>query len=362
MKILIITRNIYPMQSPRAFRATELAKELVRQGHSVTVYALLGEYDYSVFQRETGIVVKPLGKSKWGNIDSTGGYVRNVFTAIGNRTIKRLLYFPFIELASMTKKVIKREWRNYDLLITIAFPHSIHWGAAFAKGSKQEFIRWISDCGDPFMGDKMNRVPWYFKYIEKYWCKRTDYITVPIEGAIKAYYPEFRDKIRVVPQGFDFSTVKTIAYEGNDVPTFAFAGKVYPGTRDPKAFLEFLSHIKRDFRFIVYSNTKGFFEQFKPVLGEKLIINGYIPREDLLGILSKMDFLVNIVNASDTQSPSKLIDYALVKRPILDITSSFAEQDVFYSFLNGDYERRHAEIDISQYDICTIAKKFVDLV
>lgn len=349
------------MQSPRAFRTTELAKELVRQGHQVTVYALLGNYDYSSFQEETGIDVRQLGKSSWGNVDSSGYYKRNLFTAFGNRVIKRYVYFPFIELTWMTKRVVKKEWRNYDLLITIAFPHSIHWGAAFAKGNRKVFIKWISDCGDPFMGDKMNKIPKYFKYIEKYWCRRTDYITVPIDGAIKAYYPEFREKIRVIPQGFGFSEVKVACYKRNEVPTFAFAGKVYPGTRDPKAFLDFLSNIDKDFRFIVYSNTKGFFENYKQALGKKLIINGYIPREELLGILSKMDFLVNIVNDSDTQSPSKLIDYALAKRPILDITSSFTEHEAFSSFLNGDYEKKHGKIDIDKYDIRKVASQFASL-
>jgi hypothetical protein len=349
------------MQSPRAFRTTELAKELVRQGHHVTIYALLGNYDYSSFQKETGIEVKSLGISKWGNMESNGSYKRNVLTAILNRTIKRYIYFPFIELTWLTKKVVQREWKNYDLLITIAFPHSIHWGAALAKGNKKQFIKWISDCGDPFMGDKMNSVPKYFKYIEKYWCKRTDYITVPIEGAIKAYYPEYRDKIRVIPQGFDFSSISSVQYRKNAVPTFAFAGKVYPGTRDPGKFLEYLTTINEDYKFIVFTKEKDFFEKYKPCLGNKLEINGYITRNELLEVLGSMDFLLNIVNESDTQSPSKLIDYALAKRPILDITSSFEECELFSSFLKGDYSGKHQDINVSQYDIKRIAELFIEL-
>lgn len=349
------------MQSPRSFRSTELAKELVRQGHSVTVYALLGNYDYTLFQKETGIMINSLGESKWGNVDSTGWYVRNMLTAICNRLFSKLLYFPYVELMWKTKKVVLREWRNYDCMITIAFPHSIHWGAALAKGARSHFIKWISDCGDPFMGDKMNKVPKYFKYIEKYWCRRTDYITVPLEGAIKAYYPEFRDKIRVIPQGFNLDEINNISYEGNDVPTFAFTGKVYPGTRDPRAFLGFLTHLDRDYRFVVYTNAKGYFEPYKKLLGDKLEINGYIPRRDLLMVLGKMDFLVNIVNDSDTQSPSKLIDYALAKRPIIDVSSLFIEKDIFISFLDGNYDGRHADIDISQYDIKRVTNSFVSL-
>ena len=51
MKILIITQAFYPGISPRSFRATELAKELARQGDDVTVYAELRDFNYSEFTK-----------------------------------------------------------------------------------------------------------------------------------------------------------------------------------------------------------------------------------------------------------------------------------------------------------------------
>ena len=40
-----------------------------------------------------------------------------------------------------------------DMLITIAYPHSIHSGAARAKKKYSAIFpkTWICDCGDPFM-------------------------------------------------------------------------------------------------------------------------------------------------------------------------------------------------------------------
>ncbi len=43
--------------------------------------------------------------------------------------------------------------------------------------------------------------------------QKVNYITVPIEEAREAYYEEFRNKIRVIPQGFDFSDVQLAKYE-----------------------------------------------------------------------------------------------------------------------------------------------------
>ncbi len=70
-KILIISRTIFPKLVPRAHRATELAKELARQGNEVTLAAVLGKYNYTRFQEETGIRVCDLGMSgfEWINSD-----------------------------------------------------------------------------------------------------------------------------------------------------------------------------------------------------------------------------------------------------------------------------------------------------
>lgn len=38
MRILIVSGSYYPDKTPRSFRTTELARELVRQGHKVDVF------------------------------------------------------------------------------------------------------------------------------------------------------------------------------------------------------------------------------------------------------------------------------------------------------------------------------------
>src|SRR5690606_30622624 len=101
---------------------------------------------------------------------------------------------------------------------------------------------WIADCGDPFMGNKFRTRAFYFKYVEKWFCRKADFLSVPIEGAIQAYYPEFKEKIKVIPQGFnfkDFAIPESVP--NNPLPTFIYAGTFYPGLRDPTSFLEYLA-------------------------------------------------------------------------------------------------------------------------
>ncbi len=363
LKIVIISRTIYPNLAPRAYRATELAKELAKRGNHVTLYGLLGSYNYNQFIKETGVTVKNLGKSRFGNINSDSKVSSNVILRALKRIFGRFIYFPDIELIPMVRKAIRGE-KNIDYLITVAVPFANHFGAALArqKYGKNIIKCWVSDCGDPFMGNPFNRYPFYFIPIEKWWCRWTDFITIPIEEAKNAYYKEFHHKIRVIPQGFDICSVKLADYRKNQLPHFAYSGNVYPYRRDPSLFLEYLcSLFDKDFRFIVYTKTPEIFQRYKSCLKEKLIINSFIPREDLLKELSRMDFLINIGNSSTVQQPSKLIDYYLTRRPILEITSSFEEREHFNEFLDGNYSHKMIEHDISQYDISRVANQFLEL-
>lgn len=363
MKIVILSRNFFPLNAPRATRATELAKELSRQGHDVTVYALLGRYDYSNFESKFNIIVKNFGTTIFGNQNSDG-QVRNSFLfRLIRRAIGPLIAFPEIEMLPMVYRAIKKE-RQIDLVITIAIPFVLHWGTALAKSraANELFKCWIADCGDPYMGNPLHKHPFYFKYVEKWWSKKADYITIPIEEARSAYYSEFHDKIRVIPQGFDYSNIKLSEYRRNDIPHFAYAGYIYKGFRDPTAFLDYLCSLENlDFRFIVYTKSKDIFLKYQARLGRKLELRDYVPREELLLQLSKMDFLINIKNNSSVQQASKLIDYHLAKQPILEIDSAFADAQVFSAFLIGDYSNKHEALNLSQYDIRTVAEQFTRL-
>ena len=94
-----------------------------------------------------------------------------------------------------------------------------------------------------------------------------------------------------------------------------------------------------------------------------MIIKDYIPREELLYNLSQMDFLVNLQNNTNVQVPSKLIDYCLARRPILDISSVFSkmEKENVDAFLGGNYIKRHEMIDIEQYNIKNVGNAFLKL-
>ncbi len=361
-RIIIISRTIFPNKAPRAARATELAKEFAARGYQVELYAVMGRYDYTEFSAKHNIQVRNIGEMKFATLNSDGKRKDSFILKALTRLFNNLLEFPDVELMFRIRKLLQKTGPA-DLLVTVAVPFPLHWGAAWAKTAKPEAFSacWIADCGDPYMGNKILKKPFYFKYVEKWFCRKADYITVPIAEAIPAYYPEFHSKIHVIPQGFDFS-VKVPEYKaGNAVPTFIYAGVFYKNIRDPRPLLDYLSTLDTNFKFIIFTKSKALIQEYTDRLGDKLEVRDYIPREALLAELSAADFLVNLENNSGLQSPSKLIDYALSRRPILSVNSNKLNTALIQQFLNGDYSGQTMVKDIDQFNIATVASKFLQL-
>lgn len=361
MKILIITQFTWPHQSPRAFRAAELSEELARLGHDVTVYSVPEDADYASYTLKTGVKIMPLSmripKNKGGSY-----YRYNFLDKVFYHSLNTLFDYPSIEFKWRTSDIIKKE-KDTDLLITIAVPHEIHFGARIAKvRNPSDFPKcWIADCGDPFMFNPYKKPFFWFAGEEKKWCRLVDFITVPTKQSIDGYYPEFRPKINVIPQGFNFEDINIAEYEPNVIPTFAYAGRFYPGLRDPYKFLDYLLTLKEDFRclFFVASDIP---QKYVDALGGKLDVKKGWKRKDIIYELSKTDFLLNIPNKGSTvQVPSKLIDYSLAKRPVLSIETDFKQQLQFCAFLHGDYSSQMIMPDLGMYNIKCVARKFLAL-
>ena len=67
-KILLVSSAFYPELSPRSFRATELAKEFIREGHELTVIIKSRDYDYSSFLKEYSVNLKMWNNSTFMNV------------------------------------------------------------------------------------------------------------------------------------------------------------------------------------------------------------------------------------------------------------------------------------------------------
>ena len=206
-KILLVSNGFYPEISPRSYRATELAKELYRQGHGVTVISKFRKHDYSEFLNEYRLTFKMWGRAKFPVVPNFKHKPFSLLSRALTRILLTLFEYPGIEEMFRVRNVLREE-AGYDIVISFAVPYPVHWGVAWSRSGKHRIADvWVADCGDPYMGDVLDsfRKPFYFKYLEKWFCKKADYITIPIESARPGYYSEFQSKIRIIPQGFDFN-------------------------------------------------------------------------------------------------------------------------------------------------------------
>jgi hypothetical protein len=365
-KILIVTNGFYPENSPRSFRATELAKELVRQGHLVKVITHPREGVES-FCEENGIQYKSLGALTWPSPTIKGSGLVLLFWRVIVRFSKLLLEYPMLQLVFLVKRALKGE-QGYDALISIAVPYPIHWGVARIHSKKNPIAKvWITDCGDPYMGQENDtfKPPFYFGWVEKWFCKKVDYLTVPTEKSIGGYYTEFHPKIKVIPQGFRFEDIQL--YKGekdNSKIVFGYAGMFIPGRRDPSEFLDYLNSMEFEtsFEFHIYTTTPQFVQPFIKSTDSRIVLKPLVSREQLLFELSKMAFVVNFENVGSTQTPSKLIDYLIVDKPVLSVTFGQPKPELLVEFLNANYQNKMVLPDPEQYRIEHVAKQFLALI
>lgn len=366
-KILVVSKSFHPENSPRSFRTTELVKELCRQGHDVTLYTLKNDEYQQPLVKQYSFTLKDLGKLRFKNFvfKKTDGKATILFKRIMVRVMLMFFEYPDIELMFKVKKALKNE-SGYDLLISVAVPHPVHWGVAWARKKNHPIAKtWVADCGDAYMGvikhDSFGKA-FYFKYLEKWFCRKADVIAIPHIQMQVNYYPEFRHKIVEISQGFKFDEIQANGIKvNNPVPTLAFAGVFIRTTRNPGPLLDYIISTGKDFKFIAYTRTGDILQPYKERLGDKIEIRDYIPREQLIKELGNMDFLVNIGFDPAQQAPSKLIDYYLSGRPILSLSTNQPDTKVVDEFLQGNYTNGFKYPSMDRFKIENVTAAFLKL-
>jgi hypothetical protein len=351
MNIAIVSYHYTPEITPRAFRASSIFNSLTAKGHNVELIIpdkVSGQHSGSnddIKQRSSS-KIKPFLRKAAEKLLPGG---------------KDLKYFNFFIQGLKSKE--------FDLVISVGLPFSVHLAVAVARrfyGLTAKSV--IFDYGDPYSANPNGNFCFYAEAIEKWALKQCDFVLTPIQEAVKLFeniIPK-NCKVAVIPQGYKIHGVEISDYSINNVPTFCYAGILYKGLREPDSFLKYISELKSDFRFIVYTDqdnpeVMSILTKYSNTMKERLVIRAMIPREKCLFQQSEMDFLVNFANEGGVQQPSKLIDYSLSKRPYLSIQNNQSDFEQFDNYLNGDYGNFQG-IDVNEFDQNLIADKIINLV
>ena len=236
--------------------------------------------------------------------------------------------------------------------------------ALYVKKNGKHFLT-VADSGDPFYYSKQWKLAPWFKYIERNVYKQMNFLTIPTVNAIPSYDAIIpKEKIRIIPQGFDMSHLRLFHGEFGEMINIAYAGVFYWDIRNPNFLFEYLDkcpynyalHLYLRYRDAVLDQTINRY----PNLRSRLQVEYNVPHDKLLYELSTMHFLVNIENLSNTQMPSKLIDYGMTGRPILSCNETNFSGEVLEQFMAGDYHQRYF-VNLDDYNIVRVADKFLAL-
>ena len=375
-KLLIVSYYFFPENKPRAFRTFELTKGLCEIGFDVTLVVPSYNITYldltKKFSNLTILQLPDANKSQKITIsEKKQSKGKSTLRILLERSVYAL--FPSGSDAKYGYQLIQFFRRNrgiYDTVISISYPYSVHFGVVVSK--KLKYLKaksFITEFGDTLVGCPALPKSIVHKILQKFISVNSNYIVTPTHLAIPnlSIYKE-KENVKVIPQGFNFSDVKTKEYKKNVIPTFGYAGSFHYTMRNPEILLELLSTLNIDFRFIIYTNLKDnnlvvLFEKYKKKLGEKLVINSVIPRLEVLEKLSTMDFLVFEENVSNNQSPSKIIDYKLTGRPIFSFHQNSINVEKFLEFLNFNFTNQsYMDFKIEDFSIEKVIDKYKALI
>jgi hypothetical protein len=361
-RILIVSEYFHRIDSPRALRTKELSLELVKQGHFVKVICSISNLP-TEYKTINNLSFEDLGEknpNKFPLFRLLFGVRLHYFL---NKILLILFEYPNILLFNLVRLKLKKE-AKYDLLISIGQPYPIHWGVA-SIWSNRIANKWVADCGDPYAllkNDSYSK-PFYFNWIEKWFMKKCDFVSIPIDAAKNSYFKEFSSKLVVIPQGLTFPIINTSFSRSEGTIHFAYFGDIYPYQKPAVRFLNFLSKQNVDFKFKVYSKGADFFKnKIENQMLKKCEINTPIDRCVLLSTLKDVDFLVYFPYEKPGQQPFKLVDYTFLGKPIICFDNNVKSEQILLEFLHRNYSNKSVGVDLENYRIENVANQFLSLI
>jgi len=351
-RILAITYDYYPDNSPNTYRWHNILTEWANEGHEVFVISAQ-KPGLSSYEIAEGVRVYRTGKSwleilksklpKTVKLEDQSDTANRSLTKesmvkrIYNSTFKKI-YFPdfaFLWLSPakrLAAKLIKEHGINN--LITVSWPFTDH--LIGYQLQKQHKLNWIADTIDPFyLSDAVNNKFLYKKAnrsIENKVLSKASSITVLTHKLKKKYielYPSLKDKIFVNHNIFIPYPIKKCTNQDSNKIKLVFFGTLIPETRSPITLLKMMDLIDRAentsmIELHIYGDTTqcdAEFEMYNHLIGRRVYIHGLISKEQVKDNSATADILVNIGNLNEYQEPSKIIEYVYLNKPILNICS-----------------------------------------
>ncbi len=334
-KILIVTHQFIPHQSPRTTRWKLLYDELIESGYDVTV--ITGTLQLSedpnikyIGNKKASGIVKNLRIQS--NIKQDSSYKNYLYKLL--KKIYRFFY-KFFAWPDYTMFWIFSIWKNrkkididYDLIISVSLPFSSHVAAYIINKDKNK--KWIMDIGDPFSlktnAFENNRylyksLNYYFE--NKFYKKAHQVVFTHQESADehKLFFNMPENKVTIGSPISTFSQElfqKSVSFNYETKPiTIGYFGVLTKGVRSPSQVLKFFQQTDFVLHWYTNSDSKEMIKQNKIDFNRNKLFDMVTRNEALEKMVTSLHCLLSIGNLNPAQLPSKIIEYISTGKPVL---------------------------------------------
>ena len=366
-RILIISHSYTPFLNPRAFRWTAIAEKWVQQGgkvdvvcswmpglrrrefvNGVGVYRVGGE----IIERMRSILrPENCSAAEYEKTNSSLTAKKNRLASLIMTAVRFIhdvfwknIYWPdyactWIGPAS-NKALDLCSTQDYSAIISVSDPFSSHLAGRKVKSHYPQ-VNWLVDIGDPFCfrdDIPMNNLQFYKNInakVERDIFDEADGISVTCQPTADKYaelFPEFKNQIEVIPPllSITYGQKKTGSFFASDGSLrILYIGTLYRSIRSPELLLKLFAKLKQhnpdttiELHFVGSINKcEDSFERYHQMIGNQIFLHGQVDRDSAICAMKEADLLVNIGNANRYQLPSKIVEYASLGKPILNLST-----------------------------------------
>ncbi len=308
-------------------------------------------YRFTKYLRQLGHRVAVLAAGEKDGLHLEGEEVYRVRGALQHiaqkdrvEQIARIAFLSYDEGATWVPRAVRaaeRWMRNSPVPVVFSTspPVTTHLAALWLK--RKYRARWIADFRDPLCGNpfrQLFRARLADKLIERQIFKHADAVLANTELVAEMWrrcYPEARERIHVIWNGFDPDTVpRALPLPQPSAKTLTHIGTIY-GTRQPTILLRSIERLAKQQKINPHSLLVRLLgpaelESASAELVEHLRRRGMvefqpeqIPREQSARLTAESDYLLLLdvlQQGSGLQVPAKLFEYIMIGRPILALT------------------------------------------
>lgn len=337
MKILLLSENIFGHRDANGNCVWNLAKEMVRQGHEVHLLSGAHTRDRLRQTREDGVALHWLYMPWSCPMRESKNALHKALLVLPKACYK--LYLSRRRADTLVQRHLLPYWRGAirrtvrenkpDAVLVCFYPIEPVMAcaqlAAAGDGMPPYWVYQVDAYAEnPFYPPQHRAARQAF--IQTAFGRAAGvFTTPPLAAPLRQLLPQMRD---IIPLEFPLMVPPQLAadveppFDGQEL-SCVFAGALYEGLRDPDLLLRlFAASRVPGVRLHLFLTNKLREEQkaaWSAGLEDKLVFHPPLPLPQMLAVLRRARFLVNLGNAAPNMLPSKLWDYIAAGRPILNI-------------------------------------------